>query len=75
MFSLETGFFGSGCCQELKFKFCLFNLKAFCDIEPIYTYEGTYDINVLVTGREITGVSAIKSASGPLAGKKTRARL
>ncbi|RZC19274.1 Protein trichome birefringence-like 3 isoform C [Glycine soja] len=23
--------------------------KAFCDLEPIYTYEGTYDINTLVT--------------------------
>ncbi|KAM7260566.1 hypothetical protein ACFE04_011239 [Oxalis oulophora] len=31
--------------------------KAFCDLEPIYTYEGTYDINTLVTGREITGVA------------------
>lgn len=25
------------------------------DIEAIYTYEGTYDINSLVSGREITG--------------------
>ncbi|TYI65867.1 hypothetical protein E1A91_D09G186700v1 [Gossypium mustelinum] len=30
-------------------------LAAFCDLEPIYTYEGYYDINSLVTGREITG--------------------
>ncbi|KAM7250191.1 hypothetical protein ACFE04_022074 [Oxalis oulophora] len=29
--------------------------KAFYDLEPIYTSEGTYDINTLVTGREITG--------------------
>ncbi|XP_026417765.1 acyl-coenzyme A oxidase 4, peroxisomal-like [Papaver somniferum] len=34
--------------------------KAFCDIEPIYTYEGTYDINCLVTGREVTGIASIK---------------
>eukprot|EP00271_Cylindrocystis_brebissonii_P011502 TRINITY_DN29343_c0_g1_i1.p1 TRINITY_DN29343_c0_g1~~TRINITY_DN29343_c0_g1_i1.p1 ORF type:complete len:480 (+),score=93.08 TRINITY_DN29343_c0_g1_i1:465-1904(+) len=34
--------------------------KAFCDLEPIYTYEGSYEINALVTGREVTGVAAIK---------------
>ncbi|XP_043724779.1 acyl-coenzyme A oxidase 4, peroxisomal [Telopea speciosissima] len=34
--------------------------KAFCDLEPIYTYEGTYDINSLVTGREITGIASFK---------------
>ncbi|KAI5663421.1 hypothetical protein M9H77_22744 [Catharanthus roseus] len=34
--------------------------KAFCDLEPIYTYEGTYDINTLVTGREITGIASFK---------------
>ncbi|XP_027174990.1 acyl-coenzyme A oxidase 4, peroxisomal [Coffea eugenioides] len=37
--------------------------KAFCDLEPIYTYEGTYDINTLVTGREITGISSFKPAA------------
>ncbi|XP_039803340.1 acyl-coenzyme A oxidase 4, peroxisomal-like [Panicum virgatum] len=36
--------------------------KAFCDLEPIFTYEGTYDINSLVTGREITGVASFKPA-------------
>ncbi|XP_039067991.1 acyl-coenzyme A oxidase 4, peroxisomal-like isoform X1 [Hibiscus syriacus] len=36
--------------------------KAFCDLEPIYTYEGTYDINSLVTGREITGFASFKPA-------------
>ncbi|KAG4963563.1 hypothetical protein JHK85_041015 [Glycine max] len=30
--------------------------KALCDIEAIYTFEGTYDINTLVTGRETTGI-------------------
>ncbi|CAM6126852.1 unnamed protein product [Calypogeia fissa] len=34
--------------------------KAFCDLEPIYTYEGTYEVNALVTGREITGIASIK---------------
>ncbi|KFK23840.1 hypothetical protein AALP_AAs60678U000100 [Arabis alpina] len=37
--------------------------KAFCDLEPIYTYEGTYDINTLVTGREVTGLAAFKPAT------------
>ncbi|XP_041023796.1 acyl-coenzyme A oxidase 4, peroxisomal-like [Juglans microcarpa x Juglans regia] len=36
--------------------------KAFCDLEPIYTYEGTHDINSLVTGREITGIASFKPA-------------
>ncbi|KAG2616620.1 hypothetical protein PVAP13_3NG248942 [Panicum virgatum] len=36
--------------------------KAFCDLEPIFTYEGTYDINSLVTGREITRVASFKPA-------------
>eukprot|EP00245_Coleochaete_scutata_P003418 TRINITY_DN15035_c0_g1_i1.p1 TRINITY_DN15035_c0_g1~~TRINITY_DN15035_c0_g1_i1.p1 ORF type:complete len:447 (+),score=75.88 TRINITY_DN15035_c0_g1_i1:112-1452(+) len=35
--------------------------KAFCDLEPIYTYEGTYEVNALVTGREVTGISGIKA--------------
>lgn len=30
-------------------------MKQFIDIEGIYTYEGTYDINMLISGREITG--------------------
>ncbi|GMP85885.1 hypothetical protein CsSME_00038879 [Camellia sinensis var. sinensis] len=37
--------------------------KAFCDLEPIYTFEGTYDINTLVTGREITGIASFKPAA------------
>ncbi len=36
-------------------------MQAFCDLEPIYTYEGT--VNVLVTGREITGIASIKPAT------------
>lgn len=30
-------------------------MKQMMDIEAIYTYEGTYDINSLVSGRELTG--------------------
>lgn len=30
-------------------------MKALMDMEVIYTYEGTYDINMLIAGREITG--------------------
>ncbi|CAN1142243.1 Acyl-coenzyme A oxidase 4, peroxisomal [Linum perenne] len=37
--------------------------KAFCDLEPIYTYEGTYDINSLVTAREVTGIASFKPAA------------
>ncbi|XP_047330931.1 acyl-coenzyme A oxidase 4, peroxisomal-like [Impatiens glandulifera] len=37
--------------------------KAFCDIEPIYTYEGTFDINSLVVGREVTGFASFKPAA------------
>ncbi|XP_028551881.1 acyl-coenzyme A oxidase 4, peroxisomal-like [Dendrobium catenatum] len=36
--------------------------KAFCDMEPIFSYEGTYDINSMVTAREITGISSFKPA-------------
>lgn len=32
--------------------------KVFCDAEAIYTYEGTYEINQLITARSVTGLSA-----------------
>ena len=46
-------------------RFCLSSLivQAFCDLEPIYTYEGTYEINTLVTGREVTGFASFKPAT------------
>ncbi|PNH03628.1 Acyl-coenzyme A oxidase 4, peroxisomal, partial [Tetrabaena socialis] len=49
--------------------------KAFCDMEAIYTYEGTYDVNVLVAGRKIAGVSAIRApaAPPPAAGRRKHA--
>ncbi|KAL2337737.1 hypothetical protein Fmac_012183 [Flemingia macrophylla] len=37
--------------------------KAFCDLEPIYTYEGTYDINTLITGREVTSFASFKTVA------------
>jgi glutaryl-CoA dehydrogenase len=33
-------------------------MRHLCDIEAVYTYEGTHDINTLVVGREITGFRA-----------------
>ena len=33
--------------------------KIFADAEAIYTYEGSYEINTLIVGRAITGISAI----------------
>ncbi|KAI7841971.1 hypothetical protein COHA_004498 [Chlorella ohadii] len=34
--------------------------KAFADMEAYYSYEGTYEVNALVAGRGVTGISAIK---------------
>ncbi|XP_072977291.1 acyl-coenzyme A oxidase 4, peroxisomal-like isoform X2 [Typha angustifolia] len=36
--------------------------KAFCDMEAIFSYEGSFEINSLVTGREITGMASFKPA-------------
>ena len=35
-------------------------MKMLTDIEAIHTYEGTHEINSLVSGREMTGLSAIR---------------
>ncbi|MDF5820400.1 acyl-CoA dehydrogenase family protein [Corynebacterium felinum] len=32
--------------------------KMFADVEALYTYEGTYEINSLIVGRALTGMSA-----------------
>lgn len=47
---------------ESSFSQSNFPLQAFCDLEPIFSYEGTYDINSLVTGRDITGIASFKPA-------------
>lgn len=33
-------------------------MRALTDLEGVYTYEGTYEVNTLVTGRHLTGLSA-----------------
>jgi glutaryl-CoA dehydrogenase len=33
-------------------------MRHLCDLEAVFTYEGTHEINTLVVGREITGLSA-----------------
>jgi hypothetical protein len=33
-------------------------------MEAIYTYEGTYEVNVLVAGRGATGKAAFKAPGG-----------
>jgi len=36
-------------------------MKCFMDVEAMHTYEGTFEINMLVSGRELTGgISSIK---------------
>lgn len=35
-------------------------LKHMIDMEACHTGEGTYDVNVLVSGRELTGIAAFK---------------
>lgn len=35
-------------------------MKAMTDMEGVHTYEGTYQINTLVAGREFTGQKAFK---------------
>jgi acyl-CoA oxidase len=35
-------------------------MKTLLDLESCHTYEGTYDINMLVAGRELTGKSSFK---------------
>lgn len=46
-------------------------MKQLMDIEAMHTYEGTYEVNALVSGRELTGgISAIKPSSGKRQAKK-----
>lgn len=35
------------------------------DVEAMHTYEGTYEVNALVSGRELTGgISAVRQTAG-----------
>ena len=35
-------------------------MRALTDIEGVYTYEGSYEVNALVAGRDLTGIPAFK---------------
>jgi len=37
-------------------------MKALADAEVVFTFEGTYEVNTLVAGRELTGISSFKSS-------------
>ena len=49
--------------------------KAFCDLEALYTYEGTYEINALVAGRFLTGIAAFKAPTAGIQSAQKRAKL
>ena len=34
--------------------------RHFCNIESVYTYEGTHDIHTLILGEHLTGIAAYK---------------
>lgn len=40
--------------------------KAFADVEAFFTYEGTFDINLLVAARQAVGVSAVRLSRSKL---------
>jgi len=33
-------------------------MRHLCNLETLYTYEGTHDIHTLILGRDITGIAA-----------------
>jgi glutaryl-CoA dehydrogenase len=35
-------------------------MRHLCNLESVYTYEGTNDIHLLIVGKELTGISAIE---------------
>ena len=41
-------------------------MQAFCDLETVYTYEGSYEVNALIVAREITGISSIRPTTSRL---------
>ena len=40
-------------------------LQAFCDLIPIYTGDGRYEIFSLITGWDVTGIASFKHAATP----------
>lgn len=45
---------GNGIMDEYK------TMRHMCNLETVYTYEGTNDIHLLIVGREITGINAFE---------------
>jgi len=43
---------GNGIMDEYK------SMRHMCNLETVYTYEGTNDIHLLIVGKEITGIQA-----------------
>jgi len=35
-------------------------MRHLCNLESVYTYEGTHDIHTLIVGGDITGIAAFK---------------
>jgi len=33
-------------------------MRHLCNLETVYTYEGTHDIHTLILGQEVTGIAA-----------------
>ena len=59
--SREVGSLARECCGGNGIILDNHVMKCMLDLEGPYTYEGTYDINMLISGRELTGgLNAIK---------------
>ena len=35
-------------------------MRHMCNLESVYTYEGTHDIHTLIVGQDITGIAAFE---------------
>ena len=48
-------------------------MKSLMDMEAMHTYEGTYEVNTLVSGRELTGgLAAVRPAGKPKKAKSPK---
>ena len=36
-------------------------MRHLCNLETVYTYEGTHDIHTLVLGQDVTGIAAYEA--------------
>ncbi len=41
-------------------------MRAMTDMEAVYTYEGSYEVNALVAGRDLTGLAAFTKWSNTI---------